>query len=78
MDTVHDPDWLAAFAVGLTYASCSRTDAVHQLQLAAGGRAEALDEARLRLRALTTLETPVGQAATSLLDTAAGSVSSLG
>lgn len=78
MEMERNADWLAAFAVGLTYSTRPVLDLVTELQLAAGARPELLDQARTRLRDLPTADATVCSRAATLLAVAAGSVAALG
>lgn len=67
MDMERDANWLAAYAIGLTYSQRPVRDAVHDLQLAAGMRPELLEQAQGRVQSVGLADTDTCSQAATLL-----------
>lgn len=67
MDMERDANWLAAYAIGLTYSQRPVRDAVHELQLAAGTRPELLEQAQDRVQNMAPADTALCSQAATLL-----------
>jgi hypothetical protein len=73
-----DPNWLAAYAIGLAYSSHSLIEAVRQVQELPGVDRQVLDDARARLRDNLGADQDQVVMAGSVLAIAAGSLAALG
>jgi hypothetical protein len=73
-----DPNWLAAYAIGLAYSSQDLIDAVRRMQDVPGVDRRDLDDARARLRCNLGADEDMLARAGTVLATAAGSLAALG